>query len=145
MFIKLALLTKNLYNLEAKISCRKNWDFRHKKIVWYEVLFRQKKFLPVDGYNFGCLVKDFILTNRTLYVVQLLEIILTFSQLFDLLWWFTMIYYDDNNTFYGVYLGTAPWGLNFAYFLVTRTTFYALSDGSHKKNKKCLKSAKIWG
>jgi len=39
-----------------------------------------------------------------------------------------------------LYVGTAPWKINFAYFLVTRTTFYALSGGS---DKKCLQSAKI--
>jgi len=44
-----------------------------------------------------------------------------------------------------VYLGTAPWKINFAHFLVTRTIWYALSDGSHKKIQKCLKSAKIGG
>ena len=46
---------------------------------------------------------------------------------------------------YRLYVGTAPWEINFAYFLVTRTTFYALSDGSHKRIQKCLKSAKICG
>jgi len=34
---------------------------------------------------------------------------------------------------HALYLGTAPWEINFAYFLVSWTTFYALSDGSHKK------------
>ena len=41
------------------------------------------------------------------------------------------------------HLGTAPWEINFAYFLVSRTTFYALSDGI--KNSKILKKAKIKG
>ena len=34
---------------------------------------------------------------------------------------------------YMLWLGTAPWEINFAYFLVSRTIFYALSDGNHKK------------
>ena len=46
------------------------------------------------------------------------------------------------NLYYRLYIGTAPWEINFAYVLVSRTTFYALSDG--KKIQKCLKSAKIW-
>ena len=42
-----------------------------------------------------------------------------------------------------VYLGTAPWKINFAHFLVTRTIWYALSDSSHKKIQKCLKVLKL--
>jgi len=44
---------------------------------------------------------------------------------------------------YPVYLGTAPWEINFAYFLVNRTTFYGLSDVSHKKIQKCIEKLKF--
>jgi len=38
-----------------------------------------------------------------------------------------------------VNIGTPAWEINFVYFLVSRTTCYALSGGSHKKNQKVLR------